>query len=463
MKSTTLPMNFASLTALAVFALAGCSQPAEPTLACQSDSDCNNGQVCKVGRCLAPDAFICTATTECDAALANGSWKPTETGVCLQTACNDSVCEMVARAVGTACDDDDGLACTQGACDDAGACQAGASIAANTCVIDDNGTKSCVDADANNPANGCQACIPDIDAKGWTDKPMGAGCDDADGLSCTHGTCNGGGECQAAGIDSGACVIDQKCVKQGDAREGTAGCQVCDPGASQSQWTSLPEAATCSEDGAECRPGKCASGSCVIEGVSAGFCFIAADGGKGACIADGTTNPDAPCERCVAAVVQDKWSPIAAGTACKADDIACTQDACDGKGDCVATPDDGACKDKDGPCVRGACDAAEVKGCKTVPLPTTATCTGDAFDCTVEYCDGQGACAPKQNPDDTACNDGLTCTVDSCDPNSGAVDTGCVHKQVDTACDDGNLCTADTCAGATGEAGSGCSYIPNAA
>ncbi|MCB9739625.1 MAG: hypothetical protein H6747_10180 [Deltaproteobacteria bacterium] len=443
---------------------AGCGTVPDPTLSCSADSECNNGQQCKLGRCLAAGAFVCTAVADCEAALGDGSWTPTEAGACRAAACEESVCVMVAKAAGSACEDGDGIACTLGACDAEGECTVAANLTADTCLIDDNGSKSCVAADANNPSNGCQACIPSIDPRKWTDKPNGAGCDDADGLSCTQGACNGSGTCQPAGIATGFCVIDGKCRKTGDAADGSAGCKVCDPISAKEAWSDKADGTTCSEDGATCRPGACKAGSCVIEGISAGFCFIAGDGGSGTCIADGDADPNAPCQRCAATIVQDKWTPIAAGEPCKADDIACTVDACDGKGACVATADDAACKDKDGPCVKGSCDAEAVKGCKTVPLPTSATCEGDdGLSCTTEHCDGAGACDKKQVPSDAACDDDLSCTIDSCDPKAGAVDTGCVHKAVDSACDDGNVCTGDTCAGATGEAKTGCAFVNNSA
>ncbi len=51
-----------------------------------------------------------------------------------------------------------------------------------------------------------------------------------------------------------------------------------------------------------------------------------------------------------------------------------------------------------------------------------------------------------------ACDDGLACTLDACDPDTGA----CAHTPDDAVCDDGEPCTSDAC-----DAAAGCTHVPN--
>ena len=53
--------------------------------------------------------------------------------------------------------------------------------------------------------------------------------------------------------------------------------------------------------------------------------------------------------------------------------------------------------------------------------------------------------------DEEVCDDGLDCTFDFCDPNTGQ----CVHISIDSNCDDGDPCTQDICDPASG----GCIHI----
>jgi hypothetical protein len=64
---------------------------------------------------------------------------------------------------------------------------------------------------------------------------------------------------------------------------------------------------------------------------------------------------------------------------------------------------------------------------------------GDGITCTVDRCD-EDANACINRPDDGACDDGVECTVDRCDPVAG-----CINRPDDGACDDNNVCTRDFC------------------
>jgi cysteine-rich repeat protein len=64
----------------------------------------------------------------------------------------------------------------------------------------------------------------------------------------------------------------------------------------------------------------------------------------------------------------------------------------------------------DGDCCSSTCDSEPVGG----------ACADDFVGCTIDTCDGAGAC--QHAPDDTACDDGSPCTQDTCSVDSG----GCI-------------------------------------
>ena len=278
-------------------------------------------------------------------------------------------------------------------------------------------------------ASGCCAIVAAAD---------GAVCDD--GIACTDGRCKDGACGKAASIKPGNCFIDGVCIPTGTAEPTSHGCRACLPETSQITHTPLTDGADCAKDGHACLPGSCTDGACQLAGIATGFCFIstAKDGG---CYADQALDPSNQCQRCNAAGSQSSWSPAAADTPCKADDVVCTKDACDGMGDCVATPDDGACSAKDTACSVGVCDPKQF-GCAVAPLPESATCIGsDGVTCTVETCDGQGKCNDKGQTTDDLCDDQVKCTNDACVQGQGCV----FSPDAKAHCDDGNECTDDSC------------------
>jgi len=148
----------------------------------------------------------------------------------------------------------------------------------------------------------------------------------------------------------------------------------------------------------------------------------------------------------------------------------CTDDSCDGAdGSCLNVYNTSIpgcsfgspcvnltiCND-DNPCTRDICTTVD-----PLSMNPTHNCTNDALDNAV-LCGASDMCVTKfcaRNPSDpdnlnqcnqtfTDCDDGLACTVDTCDP-----DTGCEYTTLD--CDDGLLCTIDTCNNSTG-----CSNAP---
>ncbi|MCO4764238.1 MAG: hypothetical protein KC502_22185 [Myxococcales bacterium] len=450
---------------------AACSTPATPTIECKEDANCNSGETCKKGRCLAPTDFLCEAASDCVDALADKSWDPAETTgttvpACYEAKCVEDICQLAPLAAKTSCADDDAYDCTLGACDGAGKCTTAATMAPNTCLLGETDKAKCFDKDVVNPDNACELCVPDISTTKWTGMPKGASCDDKDGLNCTIGRCDGAGKCDAckdgkcegqAEISAVACLIGGACIKAGDKKSDSNGCQSCQPSTNQTAWSEVKEGTACEKDGEACRPGACKSGTCEFSTVSEGFCYI--PGTKdGACIKDGALESGNSCKTCDAGNAPTKWTTKKLGAACDNEDgIGCTLDQCNSAGNCVGTPKDSLCK-ASGPCTQGKCDTT-AKTCTSVNLPKTATCSGDdGIGCTVEHCDGSGKCDNVATTDKDACDDQIKCTLDACDPKADKGTDGCKHTPDAKACADGNVCTTNTC-----DVAKGCVPTNNAA
>jgi hypothetical protein len=68
------------------------------------------------------------------------------------------------------------------------------------------------------------------------------------------------------------------------------------------------------------------------------------------------------------------------------------------------------------------CTGAAGQDCPSDTVaPSQTPCDADGDVCTVDRCDGTGACTLSEPLD---CEDGNTCTQDSCDPQNGCLSTG---------------------------------------
>jgi hypothetical protein len=132
-------------------------------------------------------------------------------------------------------------------------------------------------------------------------------------------------------------------------------------------------------------------------------------------------------------------TPIADGDSCS-DKNSCTEDDICVAGLCTGNFVD--CDDGD-PCSDDSCDPAS--GCLSTAA-SGATCGGNGTCITPGYC-VDGECEGEEEVD---CDDGNDCTADSCD-----ADEGCTYAPLDgLPCDDGDTCTGgDTCAEDYCEAG----------
>lgn len=130
------------------------------------------------------------------------------------------------------------------------------------------------------------------------------------------------------------------------------------------------------------------------------------------------------------------------------DRIECTTDRCDAvlRG-CVHEPDHGFCSDLE-PCNgEETCDPSS--GC----VPGAPPDCDDGVDCTVDACEFEtGAC--RNTPDDARCDDGAFCNGDEvC--RAGA---GCVAG-VPPTCDDGLACSVDSCDPTAGGGAGACVHV----
>lgn len=185
---------------------------------------------------------------------------------------------------------------------------------------------------------------------------------------------------------------------------------------------------------------------------------------------DAACNDDNVCnglEICDAATGCQKGEPLDCDDA-----IQCTMDFCDAKDGCTWVADDSQCSDGS-PCTIDVCD--ENQGCQNLPGPDEAggqTCClesdiecDDANPCTADSCDNQAhVCLFDELPDDTLCEDGLSCTTDdacvsgicvgfsqecndelACTLDSCIEPDGCTNTPHDSLCNDNNPCTTDVC------------------
>ncbi len=165
---------------------------------------------------------------------------------------------------------------------------------------------------------------------------------------------------------------------------------------------------------------------------------------EGACLIDGA---------CAAA---DDVAPGGCGTCQPTEDLFAWVPVADGEpcddGDACTGDDacaDGLCVgeavscDDENPCTADQCDPQ--LGCQFTPL--SAVPCGTAGPCSTEGVCMDGAC---EGGGPLSCEDGNPCTADSCDD-----EEGCQHEALDgVPCDDGDLCTeGDLCVGETCEPG----------
>ena len=208
----------------------------------------DDGLTCTTDRCI---DGACVHEAVSDACLIGGTcFQPTQTDPddpCRACIPASDPAGFTALAAGSFCDDGDGLACTGGTCDDAGACVS--AQLADTCLVEG----VCAAPGDPNPDNPCEVCDPVVASSAWTAAAGGTVCATT---SCTQGSCSLR-TCQNEVLVAGFCLIDDLCYAA-DETEPNSFCHVCDPSSSPTAWSDLPNDTQCS-----------AIGSCACE---AGIC-----------------------------------------------------------------------------------------------------------------------------------------------------------------------------------------------
>ena len=373
---------------------------------------------------------------------------------------------------GTAYSCDDSLSCTNDICLGNGTCSN--PIVAGRCLI--GGT--CYLHNDTNPGNECQNCNTTVGNTVWTAKTNGTACTD-EGLSCTADYCTTG-TC-THNILSGRCLIGGVCYNRSQ-RNPAINCQHCWDPTTKVAWTNVPSGQTCTADAYGCTDDVCnGSGTCTHP-IQADKCLIGST-----CYNDKATRPGIECEWCDAPASHTAWTDKPTTQACSSDGLVCTSDYCNGAGTCGHTLNSGWCliasrcyaNQADNPANECAWCNTGVSTATWTNKPSGMSCTADAYGCTLDQCNGGGACthpiiagrcliggtcyndgAPngmcrecEPVASQTAwtymtgkvCNDSNDCShTDRCKA-GGVDDAGC--DGIDYSCDDHLTCTADSCLG----------------
>ncbi len=413
--------------------------------ACDDQSPCSMGDVCKGGTCSAgpakncDDGNGCTADA-CDPSTGNCGHSATaapcddgnacsEGDVCAgggcssgapkycddQNPCTNDTCDpsnAVCGHVANAATCSDGDACTIGdVCKDA-ACKVGASMVcsdAEACTNDacDPSSGNCVFKPITSCGGNCTKPSDCSDANPCTDDnctggkcafpPNTTACSDGD--ACTGGDICGGGACKSGSPKN--CDDGNPCTDDS-----------CNP--TSGNCTYAPNTANC-DDANACTSGDACGGGVCKPGSAKGC-------SDGKVCTDDTCDPvNGSCKNYANTAICDD------GSACTLGDV------CSG-GQCL--PGTAASCDDSNPCTSDSCDATSGKCSHS---NNTAPCS-DGSACSIGDVCGGGACLPGTAK---TCNDGNACTSDACDTSTGA----CVYTANSATCDDGNACTSgDKCA-----------------
>lgn len=359
---------------------------------CEVDANCiKPGYYCESGECALKKetAQACAAPAQC------------KSGFCIDGRCCSGECDSachscaVAGLEGNCQPEPDGSECDDGLfCSDGDSCQQGACIGGpgrdcsvldstcstgecdeetdecvkmtpeDTCAIDDE----CLDEGAWHPEVECLRCLTAKSSSDWS-------------------------------IISGACFIDGKCYKLGEPAGGE--CEICNP-ASPTKPSPASDGDLCTDDGNPCTQDTCQAGKCGHSKLTG----VACDDGN-TCTAD---------DICVDGLCDGKFYSCDDG-------LACTEDECAGGGMCLHTPVAGSCL-IEGTCFLGGDEQPGSFGCALCSPEVEQggwTAAKDNLACDdVNACTLLDNCQQGQclgSPVD--CDDGLICTLDSCDQDSG--------------------------------------------
>jgi hypothetical protein len=407
-----------------------------PTLGCQAGTPvaCGDGVSCTVDSCdevndvcvQAPnhtacsDGLYCTGVETCHPTLGcqAGSAPNCNDGVsCTNDACNEATDSCTHAPTASLCDD--GQFCNGAeVCDALNGCQAGTAPDCNDgvgCTVDacDEATDTCAHTTSNalcgdgQYCNGSETCHATLGCQAGTSP----NCDDT--VACTLDACNEATDSCDHTPNNGACGDGLHCN----------GVETCHPMLGCQGGT----APNCN-DNVACTTDACdeATDSCIHTP------------GNGSCDDGAYCNGSEVC---------DPLNGCHAGTAPNCDDgVTCTVDACNEATDsCTHTPGNSQCGD--GLYCNGTETCHPTLGCQAgapVVCDDVVACTANSCDEAIDAC--------VYAPDNSACGDGLYCNgTEYCHPMLGC------QSGILVNCDDGIPCTADAC----DETTDSCTNVPN--
>ena len=410
-------------------------------IACSQDADCDDGQFCNGMETCVAEICVAGIPLDCDDGVE-----------CTDDACNEGADLCINESNDTHCDD--GLFCNGAeTCDPELDCQAGIEVNCDDgveCTEDscDEDADACVNAPNDASCSdgifctGIEICDPVIDCRRGPEA-----CDDRvdctddscdeEAQSCTNVTndakCSNGLFCDGEEIcdpvldcrgrespcDDGVGCTDDVCDEDFNTCMNVASDANCDDGRFCSGVETCDPVLDCQSGSDPCDDGV---------GCTDDFC----DEELGTCTSlarDGNCDDDLFCngrETC------DPALDCQPGTPRCDDGVACTVDVCDEIADtCSNTPNDSDCDD--GLFCNGAETCHAAFGCREGSDPCV-----DGVGCTDDVCDELlDTCA--NTPNDANCDDGRFCNgAESCD-----FLLGCVGGP--QPCDDGVACTDDFC------------------
>jgi hypothetical protein len=370
------------------------AQPdAQLSTPCEADADlCTNDHCNGSGSCVFKDNVVCPADTECATYDCNPG-----TGVC----------DVTFKMLSTVCERDANK-CTNDHCDGGGNC---VFLSAVTCP---GGVGVCEAGERCDTADGVCKPLPDA--------PLSTPCEE-DMNFCTIEHCDGNGNC-----------VFMQNVTCAPAVPPCEGGEYCEP--STGACLDNPDAALstpCQADSNLCTIDHCnGSGTCVtFDFVDCADAVPPCEGGQ-------------HCEPTTGACVDNADAGLS--TPCQADADLCTIDHCNGFGTCV-TFDNVDCQPPNPPCEAGEqCNPSSGLCIPLTDAVVSTPCEADATLCTVDHCNGQGLCIFLRDcvcmPAVPPCEGG-----ELCNPATGL----CVPQpdaQLSTPCQaDNTLCTIDHCDG----------------
>jgi len=458
----------------------GTAADCDDGLACNGIETCDTSTGCVAGTALA-DGAPCDEGAGADGDVCNSSC---QSGVCTATAavcddandCTTDSCDTTNGCVNTAVADD--TECGSRFCNGQDwtmhTCQSGActgTFVVQTCT----GALVCSAAETCDPTDGCVA---------GSGAPDGTPCDEGTGQDgnwcnsscqsqvCTAGAaaicddgllCNGAESCDTStGCISGTALVDGTACDEGTTADSdfcNSSCQsgVCTEGTAPTCDDGLIcngtetcvaatgcQAGTAEPDGAPCDEGAGQNSDLCDSSCQSGACAVVAAVCDDGLICNGTEGCDSS-SGCTAGTAEPDGTPCDEGTGENSNmcDSACQTGVCN-PGTAVACDDGLICNGTE------SCDPA--LGCQ----PGTAAAAGTACDEGAgennNPCDSScqaGACTDVTPADlGQPCDDAYECTVNTCD-GTGA----CMTVEDDSYCDNinaGDLCRPDCFGGATG-------------